>query len=217
MNPRALILILATALATIAQPAASPLAIWSAGSCSELIDRAQNLGTVMQESKDGTGVFVLTSREERYENAIKGVFLQNHYDASRLRIFYLPFELEATQKSSLWFVTSDERLPLDNLERHPPIPFDPKTTYLWGSADQDDPCHVLSLGPFVELLNKNPRAKAKLIVHSPARKTAIEFGTTWLNHLTTEWALPRDRITVTTGGRSQNDTWAEFYIVPARK
>jgi len=91
--------------------------------------------------------------------------------------------------------------------------------FIYDYEDENGICSTFVIPKFVALLNKSPGSRTHIVVYAGDKYSmrSPDFERQWIDTLTKEFGLARNRIKIYYAPGNHGLTYAEFWFVPAKK
>ena len=190
--------------------------------CEELAARSQNFASQISNDPSSKGAVIvqtLKGRRNIVQRQFRMIIAYLAYSNAEDRVQFILNPDADVEVWELWKIPSGAVEPAYKGERWiPPTPNLSKA-FIYGIEDENGICPTFAPTKYAELILRNPGARAHIVIYSGGKFSMgrRDFARQWIDSLTTEYALPRNKIKIYYARGNGGLTYAEFWFVPPRK
>jgi hypothetical protein len=191
--------------------------------CGDIMARADALFAELMRDPQSHAYVVISPRKNsikealRLERIINASIYLRRVDKSQITLIRNKENNFEEAIVEFWKVPFDAEKPSFVEERWAETTIALTKPFIFGSIWNDDSCPLFIPENYAKLIKENPNLRGHIVIFNPSKKESRNEMKQWLNLLTEEYKVPRNRLKIFFASRRKNGIPdVEFWIVPYR-
>lgn len=190
--------------------------------CDELLARADNFMQAVNRDPNSRGVAVIYPKKGEFRSADhrrRWILARFEYNGIEDRVAFIKGPEQNEFKAEFWDIPAGAEEPNFQGERWVDPTLDLSKPFMFGYEDEIGECPMFVPRKFAGLINGNPGSRAHIVLRGGRMGDVgpTDFARQWVDTLTKQFNIPRNRIKVFYAKGDNNFTFAEFWFVPAKR
>ena len=189
-------------------------------SCEDISMRVHNLYRETIDQPGTIGFVVINPQKNRFNRAVRvkklvEVILRfSKLDLNKIRVVR-GHELDQLEVR-MWIAQPGLNEPSYESVSWPEETYDLSKPFVYGATFIDEVCQTFMPELYADLIKANPNIRGRVVIYPYPGLSKWKMAEEWINTLTKEYGIPRDRLRLYFGKPSYNIN-VEFWIVPVKK
>jgi hypothetical protein len=188
--------------------------------CEEMLARTDVFRIELERETSSTGVVILWRGKttahyaDRSRAIVWSSIRRNDFGLSE-RVNVYKIDDPDIAKTEFWIIPAGAKPPETAREVwSAEKDYDLTKPFMFGFEDDSGVCPTFVPREYAELIQVNPKILGKIIIHPERGRRPIDIARQWLRIFVSEYKLPRSRLKVVYGKRSDSVSYTEFWLEP---